>query len=105
MESAQTTQALTESPGTMRRFFEAFPIFQFLFTVMVGLVVTWTTIQLTQNSQAGEIKRHGEKLEKLERESTPFILFDERTKTIIENQKETKDLIQKFLEKKSELNK
>jgi hypothetical protein len=81
-------------------FNEAFPVVQFIAGVIIAVCATWTTIQLTQNSQAAEIRRNGERIEKLEKESTPRELFDERTRTILENQRETKDLINKYLEKK-----
>ncbi len=79
---------------------EAFPLMQFIGGVIIAVCATWTTIQLTQNSQAAEIRRVSEKVERLEKDSTPRELFDERTKTILEKQKETYDLIQKILEKK-----
>lgn len=99
MEKAQTSQILTESPRT-RRFFEAFPIIQSVAAGVIALAATWTTIQLTQNSQAAEIRRNTEEIERLKKESTPRELFDERTRTILENQKETKDLLNKLLERK-----
>jgi hypothetical protein len=81
-------------------FSEAFPVVQFVGGVIIAVCATWTTIQLTQNSQAAEIRRNGERIEKLEKESTPRELFDERTRTILDKQKETNDLINKLLEKK-----
>ena len=92
------TQTLQKSKW--KEFLDNFPIIQFVGAGLIGLVATWTTIQLTQNSQAAEIRRNHERIEKLEKESVTRELFDERTKTIIEKQKETNDLINKFLEKK-----
>ncbi len=83
-----------------KEFLDNFPIFQFVGAGIIGLCATWTTVQLTQNSQAAEMRRQGEKIDRLEKDSTPRELFDERTRTIIEKQKETNDLIQKLLEKK-----
>jgi hypothetical protein len=90
----------TSQKSKWRAFNEAFPVFQFILAGAVGLVATYTTIQLTQNSQAAEIRRHDERIGRLEKEFTPRELFDERTRTILEKQKETNDLIQKILEKK-----
>jgi hypothetical protein len=90
----------TSQKSKWQAFNDAFPILQFIGAGVIGLAATWTTIQLTQNSQAAEIRRNSERIEKLEKEQTPLILFEERTRTILENQKETKELIQKFLEKK-----
>lgn len=87
-------------PSKWKEILNGFPIIQFVIAGFIGLAATWTTIQLTQNSQAAEIRRNTEKIERLEKDSVSRELFDERTKTIIEKQKETNDLIKQILEKK-----
>lgn len=66
----------------LKNWLDTFPILQFVGAGIIGLCATWTTIQLTQNSQAAEIRRNSEKIEKLEKESVSRELFDERTKNI-----------------------
>ena len=96
-----SNEIASQSPKSkFRELVDTFPIIQMVGAGLIGLVATWTTIQLTQNSQAAEIRRNTEEIERLKKESTPRELFDERTRTILENQKETKELINKFLEKK-----
>ena len=93
-ESSQTPKS------KFKEMVDTFPIIQFVGAGLIGLVATWTTVQLTQNSQAAEIRRNKEEIEQLKKEQTPFILFDERTRTIIESQKQLNEKFDKLLEKK-----
>lgn len=96
---ARTQTSSNSTKSKWREFLDAAPILQFIGAGLIGLVATWTTIQLTQNSQASEIRRSAEKIEKLERESVAKDLFEERTKTIIEKQKEQSEMLQKIFDK------
>lgn len=80
MKSSQTNQS--SEKGIFRQWLETAPILQFIGAGIIGLCATWTTIQLTQNSQAAEIRRNAEKIERLEKDSVSRELFDERTKNI-----------------------
>lgn len=94
--------ALNQNPqaSRLKQFLEAFPLVQFVLAGVIGLAATWTTIQLTQNSQAAEIRRQGEKIERLEKEFVGREIFDERTLKIIDEQKEQRKLIEKLIERK-----
>lgn len=83
-----------------REFLDAFPLVQMVGAGVIGLFATWTTIQLTQNSQAAEIRRNSEKIERLERDQTPRILFDERTQRILDEQIKLNSRLDKLLEDK-----
>ncbi|HEX8637363.1 MAG TPA: hypothetical protein VF692_04825 [Pyrinomonadaceae bacterium] len=80
MKTSQTNQQSEKS--NFRQWLDAAPILQFVGAGIIGLCATWTTVQLTQNSQAAEIRRASERIEKLEKESVSRELFDERTKNI-----------------------
>lgn len=101
MENAHISQTQASPPKTRwTDFLSAFPILQFIGLGIITLAATWTTIQLTQNSQAAEIRRQGEKLERLEKDSVNRELFDERTLKIIEEQKRQGERLEKLLDRK-----
>jgi len=95
----QTSQQ-PEKTG-FRRWLEAAPVLQFVGAGIIGLCATWTTIQLTQNSQAAEIRETRQKITTLEtqvdrrkeerdkqiddlrRSTVTREVFDERTNTIL----------------------
>jgi hypothetical protein len=76
------------------------PVVQFVAASILGLVGIYTTVQLTQSSQAAAIKTNADRIERLEKESVPKDLFDERTLRILEEQKKLNDRFDKFLERK-----
>ncbi len=86
-----------------REFLDNFPIIQFVLAGFIGLAATYTTIQLSQNTQAAEIRRASEKIEQLERDSKALLsreLFDERTKAIQAEQARQREMLEKLLERK-----
>lgn len=95
-----TPNSNTEKKNAFQKFLEAFPILQLVGAVIIGLAATWTTIRLTQSSQAAEIRRQSEKIERLEKDTVSRELFDERTLKIIDEQKEQRKLLERLLEKK-----
>lgn len=82
----------------LKGWLEAFPILQFVGAGIIGLCATWMTIQLTQNSQAAEIRRNSERIDRLEKDSVSRELFDERTRTIRDEQLRQSQMIEKILE-------
>lgn len=95
----------TSSPekSKLKIFWEAFPLLQFVGAGIIGLCATWTTIQLSQNSQAAEIREtrskvtslenlldkqndaHDKKFDELKKTMVTKDVFDERTNTILKN--------------------
>lgn len=87
--------------SSFRRWFDALPFLQFVGAGVIGLCATWTTIQLTQNSQAAEIREtrtkvtaletlidkqndtHDKKFDELKKSMVTKDVFDERTNTIL----------------------
>ena len=98
--SALQNQMSEEKSSRMRALFDAFPIIQFIGAGIIGLAATWMTIQLTQNSQAAEIRHNTEKIAKLEKDAVSRELFDERTLRIIENQEKLDKRFDKLFDKK-----
>lgn len=94
MEVTQTPQK-----SKLRELLEAFPIIQFIGAGVIGLCATWTTIQLSDQSQAAEIRRNSEKIERLEKESVPREVFDERTKSMLDQLKDQSGKLDRILEK------
>ena len=60
------------------------PIIQFVGAAVIGLSAAWTTVQVSAVSQAAENRRADERIRKLETDAVPREIFDERTRTIIE---------------------
>lgn len=76
------------------------PVIQLVGAGIISFFMAWTTIQVTQSSQAAEIKRNHERIEKLEKDSVSRELFDERTQRIIDEQKKLNSMFERSLEKK-----
>lgn len=102
METVQISQINTPHPprSKWRELMDNFPFIQFVGAGLIGLVATWTTVQLTQNSQAAEIRRQGEKIERLETTAVSRELFDERTRSMIDEQKKQRELLERIFDKK-----
>ena len=82
----QTSQP--DEKSAIRRWFDALPILQFVGAGVIGLCATWTTIQLTQNSQAAEIRETRNKVTALEasfdkQKQADEKKFDDLRKTIV----------------------
>ena len=97
MEAA--AQNLNPNTSRLQAFFEFFLI-PLVVAGVIGAASSWGTIQLTQNSQASEIRQQGEKIGRLEKESVPRELFDERTKTILEKLERQGEMIEKIRDRK-----
>jgi hypothetical protein len=96
MKNPRTNQQ--SDKGAFRQWLDAMPILQFVGAGVIGLCATWTTIQLSQNSQAAEIRRASERVERLEKEFVSRELFDERTRAMREEQLRQSLMIEKILE-------
>lgn len=92
--------ALNLSPqrSKLQDLINGWPIIQFIGAGVIGLVATWTTLQLSQQSQAARLSAAETKIEKLEKDAVPRELFDERTNKIIDEQERQYGLLIKILE-------
>lgn len=89
------------APSKLKTVWEALPVLQFVGAGVIGLCAAWTAIQLTQNSQAAEIREtrnkvttletyfdkqnaaDGRQLDELKKTLVTKDVFDERTNTIL----------------------
>lgn len=94
--------ALNISPqrSKLQDLINGWPIIQFIGAGLIGLVATWTTLQLSQQSQAAKLSSAESRLERLEKDAVPRELFDERTNKIIAEQERQYSLLIKILEDK-----
>jgi Flp pilus assembly protein TadB len=101
METVNLTQVNQAPPprSKWKSFLESFPIIQFVLAGAIGLVAAYTTLQLSQNIQASEIRRNSERIERLEKESVTREIFDERTKTILDRLDKQDSKLDRLLEK------
>lgn len=86
----------------LRMFWDALPLLQWIGGGIVALCAAWTTIQLTQNSQAAELRETKNKVAALELQVNNDVdrkvtreVFDERTNAILKqlevNRKENRE--------------
>ena len=104
METVNLTQIQSQPRSKWQEFRDNFSFVQYVLGVItaaiIGICATYTTIQITATAQTKDIQRHGEKIEKLEKDSVSKDLFDERTKTILDRLDKQDSKLDKLLEKK-----
>lgn len=85
--------ALTQPKSKIQAFITAFPLLHVLIVCVFSAGMSYATVWATAGFQA-------EKIEKLEKNSTPREIFDERTKTISDKLEKLDGKLDRILEKK-----